>query len=468
MQDLRLIGVHEGGDHLLLADADGVRYRLPLDEPLRAAARRDRPRLGQLQIEIEGGLRPRDVQALIRSGLSAAEVADRSGWSVEKVHRFEGPVLAEREFMAIRAQRTVLSHDGRVTLGDRAASRLRGRGVDADAVTWDSLREESGQWLVSATFAAGGRERTASWRFDPQTQQLRAQNDDARWLGEDEKVGPIPAPHVARAGGSSDEVFDVTRPASSARSARPTVSSAGPSGRQQDDELTESLRAHTTQCGRRGRRRASGPASAPGAHLSPVDALPLEPLLGDLDELGPPPARPRVPDAASQATKGDPAPQVESPAQDQTPPSDAPAPSPTSETADAGQPEVAPDAQPEAVPDAQPEALPEAQPEAGSDAQPEALPKTGSDAQPEAGSGVEPEGGPDTDSETAPAAGPAEPDPSSDPAPDDTATDDKPKTDDRSEPAAKPAETGRRGRARVPSWDDVVFGTRSRPSSPDR
>ena len=100
MQDLRLIGVHEDGQHLLLADSEGNRFRVPLDEPLRAAVRRDRPRLGQLQIEIDGGMRPRDVQALIRAGASAEEVADRSGWSVEKVRRYEGPILAEREHVA--------------------------------------------------------------------------------------------------------------------------------------------------------------------------------------------------------------------------------------------------------------------------------------------------------------------------------------------------------------------------------
>ena len=37
MQDLHLIGVHEDGQHLLLADADGGRFRLTLDE--RAAGR---------------------------------------------------------------------------------------------------------------------------------------------------------------------------------------------------------------------------------------------------------------------------------------------------------------------------------------------------------------------------------------------------------------------------------------------
>ncbi len=100
MQHLRLVGVHEDGLHLLLADDEGNRFTVPLDEALRAAARRDRPRLGQLQIEISGGLRPKDVQAMIRAGMTAEEVAERAGWTVEKVHRYEGPILAEREHVA--------------------------------------------------------------------------------------------------------------------------------------------------------------------------------------------------------------------------------------------------------------------------------------------------------------------------------------------------------------------------------
>ena len=43
MRDLRLIGVHEDGLHLLVSDSEGERFRVPLDEPLRAAVRRDRP-----------------------------------------------------------------------------------------------------------------------------------------------------------------------------------------------------------------------------------------------------------------------------------------------------------------------------------------------------------------------------------------------------------------------------------------
>ena len=104
MQDLRLIGVQDDGEHLLLSGADGEHYRLPLDESLRAAARRDRPRLGQLQIEMEGGMRPREVQTLIRAGATAEEVAERAGWTVEKVRKYEGPIIAERVHVAEQAR----------------------------------------------------------------------------------------------------------------------------------------------------------------------------------------------------------------------------------------------------------------------------------------------------------------------------------------------------------------------------
>ena len=199
MQDLRLIGVHEDGQHLLLADADGARYRLGLDEALRAAARRDRPRLGQLQIEIDGGLRPREVQALIRRGLSAEEVADRAGWTVEKVRRFEGPVLAEREHVAQVAQKCAVGSRGAgpVTLAERVSERLRDRGVDRDDVEWDSSRDDEGVWQLTLTFAAGGRQRTATWRFEPLGGSVTATNDEARWLSEEAAPGAIPTPHRA-------------------------------------------------------------------------------------------------------------------------------------------------------------------------------------------------------------------------------------------------------------------------------
>ena len=282
MQDLRLIGVHEDGQHLLLADADGGRYRLGLDEALRAAARRDRPRLGQLQIEIEGGLRPRDVQALIRRGLSTEEVADRAGWTVEKVRRFEGPVLAEREHVARLAQQCAVGSRGTgpVTLAERASERLRDRGVDRDDVEWDSSRDDDGVWQLTLTFAAGGRQRTATWRYEPLGGSVTATNDEARWLSEEAAAGAIPTPHRAPATGDLD-VYDID--------ADGGVDHLLPRPREPHEpiDLMAAMREHSTR-GRR--RRRPSPSSTPGDDRPRADALPIEDLATDVSQAPPPPA----------------------------------------------------------------------------------------------------------------------------------------------------------------------------------
>jgi hypothetical protein len=281
MQDLRLIGVHEDGQHLLLADADGGRYRLTLDEALRAAARRDRPRLGQLQIEIEGGLRPREVQALIRRGLSAQEVADRAGWTVEKVRRFEGPVLAEREHVAQVAQQCAVGSrgPGPVTLAERVAERLRDRGVDRDDIEWDSSRDDEGVWQLSLTFAAGGRQRTATWRYEPLSGSVTATNDEARWLSEEAAVGAIPTPHRAASGGDSD-VYDIDADGGVDHAVHHRAL-------HEPIDLMAAMREHSTR-GRR--RRRPSPSGTPGDDLPRADALPIEDLATDVVQAPPPPA----------------------------------------------------------------------------------------------------------------------------------------------------------------------------------
>ncbi len=133
MHELTLVGVHEDGDHLILAGPDGEQFQLMVDESLRAAVRRDRARLGQLQLQ-DGRLRPRDIQARIRAGQSAEEIAEAGGVPVEHVRRYEGPVLAEREFVArqaraVRIRRPGGSAGGSPTLGDLVTERLAAREV---------------------------------------------------------------------------------------------------------------------------------------------------------------------------------------------------------------------------------------------------------------------------------------------------------------------------------------------------
>src|SRR5215472_16670892 len=106
MTELRVMAVTGDGDRLVLRAPDGQEFTLPIDDRLRAAVRGDRARLGQIEIELDSQLRPRDIQARIRAGATAEEVAEFAGLPVERVRRFEGPVLAERAFMAERAQNT--------------------------------------------------------------------------------------------------------------------------------------------------------------------------------------------------------------------------------------------------------------------------------------------------------------------------------------------------------------------------
>jgi hypothetical protein len=291
MRDLRLIGVHEDGQHLLLSDSDGERYRVGLDEQLRVAARRDRARFGQLQIELDGGMRPREVQALIRAGLSAEEVADRAGWTVEKVRRYEGPILAEREHVAglarvVRVRGSAGSSGGATTLAARVSQRLSGRGVDPSTAEWDSARGERGDWTVLVTFPAGGRERQARWSFDVRARTVVAADDEARWLSEEDSGSTLPAPHLVTAPARPSTVYDVE--------AEGGLSSTGQAhhGQPGGDEPLDLMSAMRERAAHRGRtrRRKAAPSQTPLDEAPREDALPLEDIAFDPESMPPPPA----------------------------------------------------------------------------------------------------------------------------------------------------------------------------------
>ena len=78
MRALRVVGITEGGGEFSVVLEDPARrerFTVPADEQLRAAARGDLTRLGQIAIELESQLRPREIQARIRAGASVDQVA---------------------------------------------------------------------------------------------------------------------------------------------------------------------------------------------------------------------------------------------------------------------------------------------------------------------------------------------------------------------------------------------------------
>ncbi|WP_406455681.1 septation protein SepH [Streptomyces sp. NBC_00876] len=207
MPELRVVAVSNDGTRLVLKAADSTEYTLPIDERLRAAVRNDRARLGQIEIEVESHLRPRDIQARIRAGASAEEVAQFAGIPVDRVRRFEGPVLAERAFMAERARKTPVRRPGENTgpqLGEAVQERLLLRGADKETVLWDSWRRDDGTWEVLLVYRVAGEPHSASWTYDAPRRLVQAVDDEARSLiGEtDDVAAPEPSfpfvPRIAR------------------------------------------------------------------------------------------------------------------------------------------------------------------------------------------------------------------------------------------------------------------------------
>jgi hypothetical protein len=186
MRSARLVGLTPDGKSLIVVTESGEELIIEADERLRAAVRGDRPRLGQLEIEMQTSLTPRDIQARIRAGESLEDVAGGAGIPLDRVERFAAPVLAEREHVASMAMSSSVRRRGepsghrslRITVNER----LLGRGVDIDAITWDSYRLDDGRWAVTAAYRVGEASRQASFFYDLRGRFSVAGNDEARWL----------------------------------------------------------------------------------------------------------------------------------------------------------------------------------------------------------------------------------------------------------------------------------------------
>jgi hypothetical protein len=192
MRELRFDGLSPDGTRLILAGNDGQKYSVVIDERIEAAVRRDRARIGQVEIEQAGMLRPREIQARIRSGQTAEDVAAASGLPIEHVRRFEGPVLTERAWVAQQAQATeVRRPGGDIELGDLVSERLHAEGVDAADIAWDAWRRDDGTWVVIATFPLPPNTHVATWTYDSGSRTMTVVDDNAGSLSAIDPQAPL-------------------------------------------------------------------------------------------------------------------------------------------------------------------------------------------------------------------------------------------------------------------------------------
>ncbi len=208
MRTAHPLGLSPDGRTLIVVIEGGEQVGIPADERLKAALRNDRPRIGQLEIDMDSALRPRDIQARIRAGESLEAVAQAAGVPVAKIEPFAGPVIAEREHIAGLAQTNPVRRAGDAvahrSLRNVVADRLLSRGVDGDSVEWDAWRTEDRRWTVRLSYESGSVQRQAEFVYDQTGRFSTAANDDARWLTGEQSSSHGPQPGRRRRTGEPD------------------------------------------------------------------------------------------------------------------------------------------------------------------------------------------------------------------------------------------------------------------------
>ena len=182
MIDLDLLGVGADEETLVFTDSEGRRYTTPITDELRGAVRRDRPRIEA--VSEDKPLRPREIQALLRAGARAVDIAREHNVEVSQITRYEAPVQAEKDYALSRA---LSSHIGSLpdspVMGDLVVDRLAARGVSPDSLNWSASRQADSPWVIQLTFVQGAVEHGAQWRL-LSSGHLEAIDEEACWLTE--------------------------------------------------------------------------------------------------------------------------------------------------------------------------------------------------------------------------------------------------------------------------------------------
>lgn len=435
MRSLRVVGLGEDGKIVICEDpARGERFQIPADERLRAAARGDVTRLGQIAIELESQMRPREIQSRIRAGESVEQVAAAAGVPASRVERFAYPVLLERSRTAELAQRAhPIREDGPDVqeLGEVVAQAFTARGQDYTVAVWDSWKGEDGKWVIQLSWTAGRSHNRAHWSFHP-------------------------GAHGGTVTPLDDHAIDLLdpNPNRQLRTVRPVTELAA-----------QALQVERPPLEPVERRQVVGGESPRRPIADEADHRSEQELVQDFeltDEPEPPAEPPRKPSPTPRQPAA------------LAPPAPAPAPEPEPEPVPAPEPvaEAVPVPEPvaEATPEPEPAAEPVAKPVAEVEPAPVAEQAPVAEVEPVPVAETAPEPTPEPAPEPEPA--PAEPAAAEDPqlpietpepaaAREDENAEEQPKEEPKPAPQPARARKGKKGRPIVPSWEDVLLGTRS-------
>ena len=192
MSELQFVRVE--GDSIVVKSPDGVEFQLPVDDILRGELRQTAsPR------KTQSNLSPRAIQDAIRAGKTVQELSDEFDTDAAYIEKFAQPVLDELLHVIASAKSVRINLAGdrftdvtQIDFGDLIESRLSATG--GEAIVWSSKRQDLTTWLVTVKYQLASGNGHATWSFDPRKLTLSPENEAALTLSSAEPLsdGPIP------------------------------------------------------------------------------------------------------------------------------------------------------------------------------------------------------------------------------------------------------------------------------------
>ena len=190
MRELRAVRVSDDGKEILLTETTGTQgrrssvrqmpaFHAPRRRPIASHASPTPDHRGK-----PSGERPlpREIQARLRAGDTAEEVAEAAGIPVARVARYEAPIAAERVRIVDEVRRATAPGPHRVSpgrqLGAVVDDRLADDGLDPVLAQWLARRRPDGTWLVTVDLA----DHHAEWSWDSAARRVRAHDNGAQRL----------------------------------------------------------------------------------------------------------------------------------------------------------------------------------------------------------------------------------------------------------------------------------------------
>ncbi|MGM1030034.1 MAG: septation protein SepH [Actinomycetota bacterium] len=240
MQQLSVIGVEDGV--LILESDSGERFSVPVD------ALPERRKTPSAIPHRERKASPRDIQSLIRGGMTAEQVAASTGEELAYITRFEGPVLAERAHVLDSALSIpVASGDidplaQETTFGAAIEERLDD--LRASDRSWSSWKDaDGGAWTVRLRFTTEGIQHEALWGYEAKKATLTPRGKEAISLSQSGDASSVLVPRLRA-------IDRQSRPAAPASAAEPAAPASTPAPDDEPAAPPISQRAATSDTGR--------------------------------------------------------------------------------------------------------------------------------------------------------------------------------------------------------------------------